>query len=122
MSLAQAVKQPPTKAFVEQQCKFSWRGEEEGGSEMPPILLPAGMELMFFPAAGAVPCLGFGLRTALITHCGFDVAEQCLHKVKDFEELGVMGEKSWEEAQPGELTRTGHRAVPQGERNQHLAF
>lgn len=71
MSLVRVVKQSSTKAFVEQQCKFSWQGEEEECSEMPPILVPAGIELIFFPAARAVPCFGFGLRAVLVTHRWF---------------------------------------------------
>ena len=52
--------------------------------ELVSVLAFAGTELFYFIVACVVLCFGFDMKTVLITHQCFNIAEECLHRVKAF--------------------------------------
>ena len=78
----------------------------------PVVLISAGIELIFFLVAGTVLCFGFRMRIMLITHRCFSCCWAVLTLVKDFSASHALPARSWEGAQPGQLTQTGQRDIP----------
>lgn len=48
------------------------------------IIVLSGIQLVFFIVAGMVICLWFVMKSVLVKHQCLVVAEQCLHRAKDF--------------------------------------
>lgn len=83
------------------------------------IMVPAGMELVFFITAHMVLCFGFMSKPTLVTHQCLAIAEQCLHSIKGLffllctpKQVGQEVGRGYEGTQPVYVTQNDQRNIP----------